>query len=61
MSAPSDGGDPTEAVLRSCNVHRRLREGSETFLVSEFVDKLFPVAQGLTEAGTSAFCIRYVV
>ena len=58
--SPGGGQNPDSAVLHSCNAHRRI-EASNNFLVSEFVDELFPMAQGITDATPNAYCMRYVI
>ena len=45
---PGEGQDPSTAVLHSCGTRDRLRD-TDDFIVSEFVDGLFPMAQGITE------------
>ena len=57
---PGDGLNPESAVLHSCDAHKRI-EASDDFLVSEFVDELFPMAQGITDATPNAYCMRYAV
>jgi hypothetical protein len=50
--------DPSLAVLHGCQEFRRKDESS---LLVEFAEGLFPMAQGVTESGVGAYCLRFAI
>jgi hypothetical protein len=50
--------DPSLAVLHGCREHAR---GKEASLLTEFAEGLFPMAQGVTESGVGAYCLRFAI
>lgn len=56
--APTDRiVDPTLATVYGCSEHSK----TASDLTDEFVESLFPMAQGITETGVGAYCLRYAV
>jgi len=49
--------DPGLAVLSGCRAHLR----STNSLLDEFVDGLFPMAQGVAESGVGSYCLRFAI
>ena len=50
--------DAQRAVLEGCDEADRLPGRG---LLDEFVERLFPMAQGVYESGTGAYCLRYAI
>ena len=49
--------DPALAPVRGCSEHAR----APSDLADEFVETLFPMAQGVRESGVGAYCLRYAI
>ena len=52
------GPDPSASVLRGCD---KGTEASVEDLLTDFVDDLFPMAQGVPEAPAVSYCLRFAV
>lgn len=54
----ADRAQPVEsAVLHGCEDHKK----NVTDLLGDFVDGLFPMAQGVTESGAGSYCLRFAL
>lgn len=58
MSPRARAVDPARAVLEGCEESTRLQGLS---LVDDFVERLFPMAQGVEESGVGAYCLRFAI